>query len=134
MPYRRLLPDRRVIVSVLAVSLGPAAGAHGPANPPKPSASSVFIIVSERAQGAKGQDVPSYVTESSYPEMIPGRTDVGDLQEKRTLAILDLDSGKSLWADASFAGKARQKETATDHYREYMFHNLLTGRTSTNGS
>ena len=51
------------------------------------------------------QDVPNYVTESAYPEMINGRTDVGDSQAHRLLAVLDLKANKTLWADASaFAG------------------------------
>jgi dipeptidyl aminopeptidase/acylaminoacyl peptidase len=64
----------------------------------------VFIVVSERGQGSKGSDVPNYVTESSYSELIPGRLKVGDVQEKRMLAILNIGTGKSVWADAAFAG------------------------------
>ncbi len=57
---------------------------------------------------ARNQDVPNYVTESAYPEMIPGRTDVGDAQSRRMLAILDLKANKTVWADASaFAGNER---------------------------
>ena len=66
----------------------------------------VFITVSERPEiPARNQDVPNYVTESAYPEMINGRTDVGDSQAHRLLAVLDLKANKTLWADASaFAG------------------------------
>ncbi len=58
---------------------------------------------------ARGQDTPNYVTESSYPEMIPGRTNVGDVQSRRLLAILDLQEGDQIMADASaFAGNERK--------------------------
>ena len=58
---------------------------------------------------ARGQDTPNYVTESSYPEMIPGRTNVGDVQSRRLLAILDLEEGDHIMADASaFAGNERK--------------------------
>ena len=62
---------------------------------------------------ARGQDTPNYVTESSYPEMIAGRTNVGDVQSRRLLAILDLKENKTVWADASsFAGVERKAKPA----------------------
>jgi dipeptidyl aminopeptidase/acylaminoacyl peptidase len=66
----------------------------------------VFIAVTERPEiPARNQDVPNYVTESAYPEMINGRSDVGDSQSHRLLAVLDLKGNKTVWADASaFAG------------------------------
>ena len=66
----------------------------------------VFIAVSERPEvAARNQDVPDYVTESAYPEMINGRSNVGDSQARRLLAVLDLKQNRTLWADASaFAG------------------------------
>jgi dipeptidyl aminopeptidase/acylaminoacyl peptidase len=69
-----------------------------------------WIAVSERPDGtARNQDVPNYVTASSYPEMITGRTNVGDVQAHRLLASVDLQSGKAVWADASaFAGVERK--------------------------
>ena len=69
----------------------------------------VYVGVSERPEvTARNQDVPSYVTESAYPEMIPGRSNVGDSQTRRLLAILDLKQNKTVWADAAaFAGNER---------------------------
>jgi dipeptidyl aminopeptidase/acylaminoacyl peptidase len=69
----------------------------------------VFIAVSERPElAARAQDVPSYVTESAYPEMINGRSNVGDSQARRLLAVLDLKQNKATWADASaFAGNEK---------------------------
>ena len=49
--------------------------------------------------------MPNYVTESSYTEDIPARTYVGDAQDKRTLAIMNLETGKSQMADGGFAEK-----------------------------
>lgn len=69
----------------------------------------VFVGVNERPEiAARNQDVPNYVTESAYPEMIPGRSNVGDAQNRRSLAILDLKQNKTVWAEASaFAGNER---------------------------
>ncbi len=63
----------------------------------------VFVIVAERPVGAKNTIVPNYVTDSGYTEDIPGRTNVGDTQDRRLLAILNLETGKTAWADATFA-------------------------------
>ena len=67
----------------------------------------VFITVVDRAEAAKRSIVPNYVTESAYVEDIPARTDVGDAQDKRSLAIMNLQTGKTVWADAAFAGEKR---------------------------
>jgi dipeptidyl aminopeptidase/acylaminoacyl peptidase len=70
----------------------------------------VWIGITERPeQASRGQDTPTYVTESAYPEMIPGRSNVGDVQTVRRLAVLDRKTGKPVWADASaFAGVERK--------------------------
>ena len=46
---------------------------------------------------------PNYVTETGYTEDIQGRTNVGDTQDRRLLAVLNLKTGKTAWADGSFA-------------------------------
>ncbi|HYM25973.1 MAG TPA: alpha/beta fold hydrolase [Vicinamibacterales bacterium] len=63
-----------------------------------PDGRHVFILVTERTDAAKRPNVPNYVTESSYTEDIPARTYVGDAQDKRTLAILNLETGKAVMA------------------------------------
>ena len=68
-----------------------------------PDGTHVFIAVNERPQGAKNTIVPNYVTESGYTEDIPARTNVGDTQDRRLLAILNLKTKKTVWADGSFA-------------------------------
>ena len=67
----------------------------------------VWIGVNEApALSARGQDTPNYITQSAYPEMIPGRTNVGDVAPVRKLAILDVKENKHVWADAApFAGR-----------------------------
>ncbi|MBA3641854.1 MAG: S9 family peptidase [Acidobacteria bacterium] len=68
-----------------------------------PDETHVFIVVAERPAGAKNTIVPNYVTESGYVEDIPARTNVGDTQDRRLLAILNIKSSKTTWADGSFA-------------------------------
>ncbi len=68
-----------------------------------PDDTHVFIVVSERPAGARNVIVPSYVNETGYTEDINGRTAVGDTQARRLLAILNVKTGKSAWADGSFA-------------------------------
>ena len=63
----------------------------------------VFVLVAERPTGAKNTIVPNYVTQTGYTEDIPGRTNVGDTQDRRLLGVLNLRTGKSVWADGSFA-------------------------------
>ena len=72
-----------------------------------------WIGITERPDGAsRGQDTPNYVTESSYPEMVAGRTNVGDVQSRRLLAILDRKENKTLWADgSSFSGFERKAKS-----------------------
>jgi dipeptidyl aminopeptidase/acylaminoacyl peptidase len=68
-----------------------------------PDDTHVFVVVGERPVGAKNAIVPNYVTETGYIEDIPARTNVGDTQDRRLLAILNLKTGKTVWADGSFA-------------------------------
>ncbi|RPJ70894.1 MAG: S9 family peptidase [Acidobacteria bacterium] len=70
-----------------------------------PDGEHVFLLVNERPTGTKNADTPNYITESAYSEMIPGRPNVGDVQGRRRLAVLNLKTGRTVWADATFAGK-----------------------------
>ncbi|MEW5982116.1 MAG: prolyl oligopeptidase family serine peptidase [Acidobacteriota bacterium] len=69
-----------------------------------PSGTWAFLLVVDRADGTKTASVPNYVTESGYTEELTSRVKVGDAQERRRLAILNLQTGKSVWADGGFAG------------------------------
>src|SRR4051812_17142261 len=61
-----------------------------------PDGTHVFILTVERSEAAKRPNVPNYVTESSYTEDIPARTFVGDAQDQRSLAVLNLTTGKAV--------------------------------------
>jgi dipeptidyl aminopeptidase/acylaminoacyl peptidase len=78
----------------------------------------VFVLLVERTETAKRPNVPNYVTESSYTEDIPARTFVGDAQDKRTLSIMNLETGTTIAADSSFVRSVRlepdQKAKAPD--------------------
>ncbi len=69
-----------------------------------PDDTHVFLLVADRAPGSKQALVPNFVTDSAYTEDIEARAKVGDAQERRRLAVLDLKSGKTVWAAAAFAG------------------------------
>ena len=56
-----------------------------------------YLVVAERAQ-ARASQVPRYVSESGYTEQINARTNVGDAQDRRRLAILNLKTGEGVWA------------------------------------
>src|SRR5688572_19012386 len=68
-----------------------------------PDDTHVFVLVAERPVGARNVIVPNYVTEAGYAEDIPGRTAVGDAQNRTLLAVMNLKTGKTAWADGSFA-------------------------------
>ena len=71
-----------------------------------PSGTHVFLLVADRPE-AKPTIVPNYVTESGYTEDIPSRPKVGDAQGRQRLAVLNLETRTSVWADASFAGTVK---------------------------
>jgi dipeptidyl aminopeptidase/acylaminoacyl peptidase len=75
-----------------------------------PDGAHVFVLVSERPAGAKNTVVPNYVTETGYTEDIPGRSNVGDTQDRRLLAVLNLKTSKTVWADGSFAPPVEETE------------------------
>ncbi len=58
-----------------------------------------YLVVSERAQ-ARATEVPRFVSESGYTESVvmPPRPKVGDAQERRRLAIMNLKTGGGVWA------------------------------------
>jgi dipeptidyl aminopeptidase/acylaminoacyl peptidase len=75
-----------------------------------PDETHVFVLISERPAGSKPTIVPNYVTETGYTENIPARTNVGDAQDRRLLAVLNLKTGKTVWADGSFAPPVVENE------------------------
>ena len=61
----------------------------------RPTARTCSSSSSSAPRRRSGRNVPNYVTESSYTEDIPARTFVGDAQDKRTLAVMNLETGKT---------------------------------------
>ena len=55
-----------------------------------------YLVVSDRAQSRAGQ-VPRFVSESSYVEDIPGRTFVGDAQDRRRIASINEGDTGMFW-------------------------------------
>jgi dipeptidyl aminopeptidase/acylaminoacyl peptidase len=58
----------------------------------------VLATVFEPA-GARNSIVPNYISDTGYPEDIPGRSFVGDSQGTSRVAILNVDSGAVTWVD-----------------------------------
>ena len=80
-----------------------------------PDETHLFVLVAERPAGAKNAIVPNYVTETGYIEDIPGRSNVGDAQDRRLLAVLNLKTGKTAWADGSFAPPVPETEKPAEN-------------------
>jgi dipeptidyl aminopeptidase/acylaminoacyl peptidase len=78
-----------------------------------PDDAHVFVLVSERPVGARTVVVPNWVNETGYVEDINGRTTVGDAQNRTLLAVLNLKTGKSVWADGGFAPPVVEPKPAT---------------------
>jgi len=72
----------------------------------------VFLLVEDKAEGARVADIPRYVTESSYTESSGARSNVGDAQARERLAIFDLQTAKPVWASGAFAGPAPEPTPA----------------------
>ena len=58
-----------------------------------PDGSYIVIAINESDPRARNTIVPNYVTESSYAESIPSRTNVGDVQPRSRLALIDAKTG-----------------------------------------
>jgi dipeptidyl aminopeptidase/acylaminoacyl peptidase len=78
----------------------------------------VYALIVERAQGSKRVEVPNYVSISGYTEDIPGRTKVGDAQDTRRVAILNLKTKKQVWASLDLAGSTPQPPQTTEPKNE----------------
>jgi dipeptidyl aminopeptidase/acylaminoacyl peptidase len=63
-----------------------------------------YALVVDKPGAARRADVPSYVTGSSYPELLPGRTHVGDAQDARRLVAVDLAAKSDTTVSLSGAG------------------------------
>jgi len=70
-----------------------------------PDDTHVFVLVAERPAGSRNVIVPNWVNETGYVEDINGRTAVGDAQNRTLLAVMNLKTGKSVWAEEGKEGK-----------------------------
>ena len=64
---------------------------------PSPLADALIITTRIPAQGARGNDVPRFVTETGYVEQIRGRENVGDAQDKGRVGLINLTTGNLTW-------------------------------------
>ncbi len=64
---------------------------------PSPTADALIVTTRIPAQGARGNDIPRYVTETGYTEQIRGRENVGDAQDKGRVGLVNLTTGTLNW-------------------------------------
>ena len=60
-----------------------------------PDGKYVVATLNEPGTGSKNTIVPNFVTESGYTEDIPGRTKVGDAQNRTRLVIINAETGET---------------------------------------
>ena len=90
-----------------------------------PDGKYVVATISEPGTGAKNIIVPNYVSESGYTEDIPGRTKVGDNQNRTRLIIIDTETGETKNVDHG------QKLPAAPPVQRTEMNPVSTGATQT---
>jgi dipeptidyl aminopeptidase/acylaminoacyl peptidase len=60
-----------------------------------PDGKYVMATIGEPGTGSKNTIVPNFVTESGYTEDIPGRTKVGDTQNRTRLVVINTETGET---------------------------------------
>ena len=78
-----------------------------------PGSKYVIAGVREAGAGSKTMFVPNYVTESGYTDEISGRTKVGDTQAHIRVAILNVQTGESVWVDHGQKVAAAETKTGS---------------------
>ncbi len=69
-----------------------------------PDGKFVLAVVTQTAAGSKNSAVPEWITDSSFPEELPGRARVGDALGERRLAIINVATGEVKMADHGETG------------------------------
>jgi len=64
---------------------------------PSPTADALIFTTQIPAQGARSNDIPRYVTETGYVEQIRGRENVGDVQDRGRVGLINLTTGNLTW-------------------------------------
>ncbi len=59
-----------------------------------PDGKYVLAVIAETANGSKNSAVPNWITDSTFPEDLPGRARVGDSLGQRHLAVIDVTTGE----------------------------------------
>lgn len=77
-----------------------------------PAGAALLITTNTPAPGARGVEVPAYVTQSGYTEQIRGRTKVGDDQGSGRVALVPLAGGEVKWLRLIPTDTARVPEPA----------------------
>lgn len=57
----------------------------------------LYVLVARKPQHARVTQVPDYLRESAYTDVLEARTKVGDEQETRRLAVVDLTQRRHVW-------------------------------------
>ena len=83
-----------------------------------PDGKYVIAAVNESGDSTKNNNVPNYVTESTYTEDIPSRNLVGDNQARTRFAFLDVTTGEAKMADHGQTMKAVNERTKEETTRE----------------
>lgn len=95
-----------------------------------PSEKCVAAVVSEGGKGSKNDNIPVFVTESSFTEEIPGRNNVGDLQDRQKVALLDTASGAVTWVEPPV--KDRDVEMLAPSWDDAGTHAMVLARAMDN--
>ncbi|HKD04590.1 MAG TPA: alpha/beta fold hydrolase [Bryobacteraceae bacterium] len=69
-----------------------------------PDGKYVLAVISETANGTKNSAVPTWITDSSFPEDLTGRARVGDGLGQRHLAIINVETGEVKQVDHGDTG------------------------------
>jgi dipeptidyl aminopeptidase/acylaminoacyl peptidase len=69
-----------------------------------PDGKYVLAVISETANGTKNSAVPSWITDSSFPEDLTGRARVGDSLGQRHLVVINVETGEVKQVDHGDTG------------------------------
>ncbi len=83
-----------------------------------PDGKYVTAAINESADGTKNNNVPNYITESTYTEDIPSRNLVGDNQARTRFALLSVTTGEAKTIDPGQTMKAINERTKEETTRE----------------
>ena len=71
-----------------------------------PDETCVLALIEKNAEGDKGDNVPTYVTNTGYTDVITGRNNVGDKQDTNRMLILDARTGEATPLDTGLGDRA----------------------------